>query len=197
PAAGRPPPCPARASGAAWRRRNHAPPAARSARRPNCPGRAGARRPARWPCRSGRRRAAQSEHAGRVVVVSWPWVSDNSIVTAPGGVGSRLACCPGRPHLQAVPPFCGVVVMSKIEVYSTAVCPYCVAAKNLLKARGLEWTEVRVDTDPSQREAMLTRSGGARTVPQIFINDHHVGGFDDLAAADRSGKLAQLLEAGA
>jgi glutaredoxin 3 len=70
-----------------------------------------------------------------------------------------------------------------------------VAAKNLLKARGLEWTEVRVDTDPSQREAMLARSGGARTVPQIFINDHHVGGFDDLAAADRSGKLAQLLEA--
>jgi glutaredoxin 3 len=89
------------------------------------------------------------------------------------------------------------VVMSKIEVYSTAVCPYCVAAKNLLKARGLEWTEVRVDTDPSQREAMLARSGGARTVPQIFINDHHVGGFDELAAADRSGKLAQLLEAGA
>jgi glutaredoxin 3 len=87
--------------------------------------------------------------------------------------------------------------MSKIEVYSTAVCPYCVAAKNLLKARGLEWTEVRVDTDPSQREAMLARSGGARTVPQIFINDHHVGGFDELAAADRSGTLAQLLEAGA
>lgn len=87
--------------------------------------------------------------------------------------------------------------MSKIEVYSTAVCPYCVAAKNLLKARGLEWTEVRVDTDPSQREAMLARSGGARTVPQIFINDHHVGGFDDLATADRSGKLAELLEAGA
>ncbi|MGB5852587.1 MAG: glutaredoxin 3 [Rhodanobacter sp.] len=87
--------------------------------------------------------------------------------------------------------------MSKIEVYSTAVCPYCVAAKNLLKARGLEWTEVRVDTDPSQREAMLARSGGARTVPQIFINDHHVGGFDDLAAADRSGKLAELLEVGA
>lgn len=87
--------------------------------------------------------------------------------------------------------------MSKIEVYSTAVCPYCVAAKNLLKARGLEWTEVRVDTEPSQREAMLARSGGARTVPQIFVNDHHIGGFDELAAADRSGKLAQLLEADA
>ncbi len=84
--------------------------------------------------------------------------------------------------------------MSKIEVYSTAVCPYCVSAKNLLKAKGLEWTEVRIDTDPAQRDAMLTRSGGRRTVPQIFINDQHVGGFDDLVAADRSGKLAQLLE---
>jgi glutaredoxin 3 len=84
--------------------------------------------------------------------------------------------------------------MSKIEVYSTAVCPYCVSAKNLLKAKGLEWTEVRIDTDPAQRDAMLTRSGGRRTVPQIFINDQHVGGFDDLVAADRSGKLTELLE---
>ena len=84
--------------------------------------------------------------------------------------------------------------MPKIEVYSTAVCPYCVAAKNLLRARGLEWTEQRVDTDPEQRQLMLTRSGGARTVPQIFINDQHVGGFEELAAADRSGQLKQLLE---
>jgi len=82
----------------------------------------------------------------------------------------------------------------KIEIYSTAVCPYCVSAKNLLKAKGLEWTEVRVDMDPAQRDAMLARSGGRRTVPQIFINGHHVGGFDDLAAADRNGKLAELLE---
>ncbi len=87
--------------------------------------------------------------------------------------------------------------MPKIEVYSTAVCPYCVAAKNLLKARGLAWTEVRVDTDPVQREAMLARSGGARTVPQIFINDQHVGGFEELAAADRSGRLKGLLESAA
>jgi glutaredoxin 3 len=83
--------------------------------------------------------------------------------------------------------------MPKIELFSTAVCPYCVAAKNLLKSKGLEWTEVRIDTDPAQRDAMLTRSGGRRTVPQIFINDQHVGGFDDLLAADRSGKLAELL----
>jgi glutaredoxin 3 len=83
--------------------------------------------------------------------------------------------------------------MPKIEVYSTAVCPYCVAAKNLLKAKGLHWEEVRVDTDPVQRETMLARSGGRRTVPQIFVNDQHVGGYDDLVAADRSGKLAELL----
>ena len=82
---------------------------------------------------------------------------------------------------------------TKIEVYSTAVCPYCVAAKNLLKSKGLEWSEVRIDTDPAQRDAMLTRSGGRRTVPQIFVTDQHVGGFDDLVAADRSGKLAELL----
>lgn len=84
--------------------------------------------------------------------------------------------------------------MSKIEVYSTAVCPYCVAAKNLLKSRGLEWVELRIDTDAAQRDAMLARSGGRRTVPQIFVNDQHVGGYDDLVAADRSGKLKQLLE---
>ena len=83
--------------------------------------------------------------------------------------------------------------MPKIEVYSIAVCPCCVAAKNLLKAKGLEWSEVRVDTDPVQRDAMLERSGGRRTVPQIFINDQLVGGYDDLVAADRSGKLKQLL----
>ena len=83
--------------------------------------------------------------------------------------------------------------MSKIEIYSTAVCPYCVAAKNLLKARGQEWSELRIDTDPALRDAMLARSGGRRTVPQIFINDQHIGGYDDLVAADRSGKLNELL----
>lgn len=87
--------------------------------------------------------------------------------------------------------------MPKVELYSTAVCPFCISAKNLLKSKGLEWTEVRIDTDPAQRDAMLERSGGRRTVPQIFINDHHVGGFDDLVAADRSGKLAELIGEGA
>ena len=82
-----------------------------------------------------------------------------------------------------------------ITIYSTANCPYCVAAKNLLKARSLSWNEVRIDTDPAQRDAMLAKSGGRRTVPQIFINGTHVGGFDDLAKADREGRLAGILEA--
>ena len=87
--------------------------------------------------------------------------------------------------------------MPRIEIFSTATCPYCTAAKNLLKAKGLSWEEVRIDTDPAQRERMLERSGGRRTVPQIFINDQHVGGYDDLVAADRNGKLKTLLESAA
>jgi glutaredoxin 3 len=87
--------------------------------------------------------------------------------------------------------------MPDIQMYTTAVCPYCVAAKNLLKSKGLEWQEIRIDTDPARLSEMLERSAGRRTVPQIFVNGTHVGGFDDLAAADRSGKLATLLEASA
>lgn len=83
--------------------------------------------------------------------------------------------------------------MPDIQMYTTAVCPFCIAAKNLFKARGLEWQEIRIDTDPERMREMLERSSGRRTVPQIFINDIHVGGFDDLAAADRSGRLAEIL----
>ncbi len=78
-------------------------------------------------------------------------------------------------------------------MYTTAICPYCVAAKSVLRAKGLEYSEIRIDTDPAKRDEMLTRSGGRRTVPQIFINGELVGGHDDLVAADRSGRLAQLL----
>lgn len=85
--------------------------------------------------------------------------------------------------------------MPDIEIYSSALCGYCVAAKNLLKAKGLDWREIRIDLDPAARMAMLERSGGRRTVPQIFINGTHVGGFDDLARAERDGTLAKLLEA--
>ncbi|HET7360156.1 MAG TPA: glutaredoxin 3 [Rhodanobacteraceae bacterium] len=87
--------------------------------------------------------------------------------------------------------------MSRIEMYTTAACGYCVAAKNLLKAKGQQWEEIRVDTDPIRREQMLTRSAGRRSVPQIFIDDRHVGGYDDLVKADRSGQLAEWLQGGA
>ncbi|MGH8190091.1 MAG: glutaredoxin 3 [Rhodanobacteraceae bacterium] len=85
--------------------------------------------------------------------------------------------------------------MADIEIYSTAICPWCNAAKNLLKAKGLDWRELRIDTDPVARQAMLERTGGARTVPQIFINGTLIGGFEQLAAAERSGKLKELLQA--
>jgi glutaredoxin 3 len=85
--------------------------------------------------------------------------------------------------------------MADIEIYSTAMCPYCVAAKNLLQSRGLAYRESRIDTDANARREMLARAPGARTVPQIFINGVLVGGFDQLAAAERSGKLTELLQA--
>ena len=85
--------------------------------------------------------------------------------------------------------------MSKVVMYTTLVCPYCTRAKMLLKQRGVsEIEEVRIDTDPVQREAMMARTG-RRTVPQIFIGDTHVGGCDDLIALDQRGGLMPLLAA--
>lgn len=77
-------------------------------------------------------------------------------------------------------------------MYTTAICPYCVAAKNYLKRKGVSWTEVRVDSDPEQRDLMLSRARRS-SVPQIFIGDQHIGGYDDLVALDRAGQLAPLL----
>ncbi len=78
-------------------------------------------------------------------------------------------------------------------MYTTAICPYCVAAKNFLKSRGAGYTEVRVDTDPARRAEMLQRTKRS-SVPQIFIGDRHVGGYEDLVALDRAGELKPLLE---
>lgn len=79
--------------------------------------------------------------------------------------------------------------MAKIEVYSGGYCPYCVRAKSLLTQRGLEFTEYDVQAEPERRIEMAERAPGARTIPQIFINDRHVGGCDDLYALDRKGEL--------
>ncbi len=81
----------------------------------------------------------------------------------------------------------------KVEIYTSANCAYCVAAKNLIKRKGLDYEEIRIDTDPTRREEMLARTHNRRTVPQIFVNGTHIGGFEELAAADHSGKLAQLI----
>lgn len=83
--------------------------------------------------------------------------------------------------------------MAKITMYSTAVCPYCVAAERLLRSKGVaEIDKIRVDLDPAQRAVMMEKTG-RRTVPQIYINETHVGGFDDLAALEHAGKLEPML----
>jgi len=80
-----------------------------------------------------------------------------------------------------------------VTMYSTGVCPYCVMAERLLKAKGIEDVQkIRIDLDPQQRALMMEKTG-RRTVPQIYIGDTHVGGFDDLNALERAGKLDSLL----
>ena len=82
-----------------------------------------------------------------------------------------------------------------VLMYSTAVCPFCIRAEQLLKHKGVVAIEkIRVDLEPERRQEMMTRAG-RRTVPQIFINQTHVGGFDDLAALDHAGQLDALLAA--
>lgn len=84
---------------------------------------------------------------------------------------------------------------AKVRMYTSAVCPYCQMAERLLQQKGVgDIEKIRVDLDPTQREAMMELTG-RRTVPQIFIGDTHVGGYDDLSALDRAGKLDVLLSA--
>jgi len=85
--------------------------------------------------------------------------------------------------------------MQAVKMYTTAVCPYCVRAKQLLKSKGVEQIEeIRIDTDPKAREHMMEITG-RRTVPQIFVGSTHVGGCDDLMALDAQGGLTPLLNA--
>ncbi|MEO1581265.1 MAG: glutaredoxin 3 [Pseudomonadota bacterium] len=83
--------------------------------------------------------------------------------------------------------------MAQITVYSKDYCPYCAAAKALLERKGVEFEVIDVSADQAQLSRMLERSSGRRTVPQIFIDELHVGGFDDLSTMDRDGKLDPLL----
>ena len=85
--------------------------------------------------------------------------------------------------------------MAHVVMYSTTVCPYCVAAERLLKQRGVEQIEkILIAREPGKREEMMTRTN-RRTVPQIYIDERHIGGFDDLSALDREGGLVPLLAA--
>ncbi|PSB14987.1 glutaredoxin 3 [filamentous cyanobacterium CCP2] len=93
----------------------------------------------------------------------------------------------GRPSEQ---------VKANIEIYTWQTCPYCIRAKMLLRWRGTPFTEYKIDGDGAARVRMAQRANGRRTVPQIFINNQHIGGCDDLYALDRQGKLEVLLQEG-
>lgn len=87
----------------------------------------------------------------------------------------------------------GLFVMKPIVIYSTQLCGYCAAAKRLLASKGLPFEEIDVARDPARRSEMMERAGGRHTVPQIFIGDVHVGGYDDISGLERAGKLDPLL----
>jgi glutaredoxin 3 len=102
-----------------------------------------------------------------------------------------------RYHIAIDPNFAAEFPVSQhsppITIYSTAICPYCVAAKNFLKSQGREWTEVRVDLDLEERRKMIDLARRT-SVPQIFVGDVHVGGYDDMMALHRKGGLLPLLD---
>jgi len=83
--------------------------------------------------------------------------------------------------------------MPKVEIYTSPLCGYCHAAKRLLDGKGISYTEFDVLAAPAKRDEMLGRANGRHTVPQIFVGAHHVGGYDDIAALERQGKLDPVL----
>ena len=83
--------------------------------------------------------------------------------------------------------------MKPVEIYTSPLCGFCHAAKRLLKQKGVNFSEINVLTDPARKSEMIKRANGGRTVPQIFIGDHHVGGCDELYVLERQGKLDALL----
>lgn len=85
--------------------------------------------------------------------------------------------------------------MANVEIYTWATCPYCIRAKALLDSKGVQYTEYPIQGDEAARDKMAERTGGPRSVPQIFINDQHVGGCDDLHALNDQGELDPLLSA--
>ncbi len=84
--------------------------------------------------------------------------------------------------------------MIQIDIYTSRTCPYCINAKSLLRSKGVRFNELEVDGHPERIAAAVTRSGGMRTVPQIFIEEYHVGGYDELSELDQTGELDKLLK---
>lgn len=82
----------------------------------------------------------------------------------------------------------------KVEIYTTPICPYCVRAKSLLERKGVNYQDIDISKDLELRDSVVKRAGGRTSVPQIFINDFHVGGSDDLYALDAAGKLDEFLK---
>ena len=85
---------------------------------------------------------------------------------------------------------------SNIEIYTWSTCPFCIRAKALLESKGVEYTEYCIDGDEAARNQMATRSSGKRSLPQIFIDEQHIGGCDDLYSLDRQGQVVPLLTSG-
>ncbi len=83
--------------------------------------------------------------------------------------------------------------MPSVEIYSSPLCGFCHAAKRLLSSKGVQFSEVNILAEPGRRSEMMDRANGRHTVPQIFIGEIHVGGYDDLAALEQQGKLDPLL----
>jgi len=83
--------------------------------------------------------------------------------------------------------------MARVEMYSTSWCPYCARARSLLKSKGVACSEIDIDEEPQLRGEMMRRAGGRTSVPQIFIDDEHIGGCDDMVALDRKGLLDKKL----
>ena len=101
------------------------------------------------------------------------------------GPRERSERCDGESRAETSPV--------EVMMYSTNWCGYCQRARNLFERKGVAIREIKLDDEPDQRPVMLQRTGGVRTVPQIFIGDLHIGGYDELAALDRSGELNKLL----
>ncbi|HEX8669458.1 MAG TPA: glutaredoxin 3 [Allosphingosinicella sp.] len=86
--------------------------------------------------------------------------------------------------------------MARVEIYTKFGCPYCARAKRLLEEKGVDYEEFEINSEPGKRDEMLSRANGRTTVPQIFVDGSHVGGSDDLAELERSGRLDPMLAGG-